>query len=1222
VRPILRLVCSTAILIALVAPAAGATSLPDAGGAPVANTESNGGPQANVANTPPDVQQLLGDPFSAPRPANVQPTGAPDDDLEAALTTMVNAPDAATAAAARQEAIDILEGNPIPGRPYSGLALLNWNAPSKIQDVPDVPNPNVTIREVRFGQHAITDTSMLRFPNTSRPYTITWLITELGTGMGGELAPASLLRDGTTNIGGQVDALVPLALQRMDLGTTVSGRFHPTGEMERSRLAVQRIVVNMPPSGMTEAVLDPDLRPDHRTLVTLRPATDARVTRIQQQFNFDPSPTADPAVNKQNGIAALSDKAPEKQLWTDLQGLDTANLTAMQSLATQDLPLVAAMRVRSALPAGVASDPNADVTVALANDQTYTTTGDLHLAPGGALTVTIVNTDNFTHDLSALHLFGRTPIYGAVDWGRFKYDSLDADLGADTTLAPGASRTVTLHPASDAFAVWVGDPNSGEQAGAVITLDRGPARQTIDVGGTDANPRPFASPLHMAQDTTGKLWVALAGVDEVLRITPGADLATADRLTVKLPGGDATAAAGGVLGPHGVAVDARGIVWVTLTLGDGIARIDPSKVGDGTSNGVTIYQLAPCPQCAIPAPPDPAIPLRLPIQIDATQDGDGNTVLWYNEQGANQIGALRVAPDGTELNKVDFPCLCSSPTGVSLDRAGNVWFTEAANNRLGKLTPGISRPFAVSTVSLSHYNIPSFAIVDAPDLGLIAAETSNPHSVAVDRQGMVWFSETETGKIGRLDPSQAKPNTKLGFCETALPNNDFHGQPLPADIAIDRAGTLYWGDEYGDIVGSVRTGPTCADVAPGPSWRPVERQSLTDGVMADNAGNLWFTESSAALISRVSGVTAGNPLPGPLPTITATTGTGALTATGLDGMTAIDVAVKRGASVVTSATGVGLGAGGGIDLGPGGQSWDAAGSPALQAGDVVTFTPHGTNAPGSFSFTIPALDGAIGSDGSIAGRALMGNSAVAGPVHLKTTGGGGDANVDVTDGSFSMALDPAQQAGTPATVMWAAATKAAVFRTVSPLAGPAGATAPGGSGAGAGGAGGSDPGVDVLPTHVTDPRKGCPRSWLTRTGKGRSVFLLGAESKTVRTCLGKATSTRRSRGVETWTYGRALTVTLRNGRVESFTLLDRTWRSAPDKAGVGSTAAALRNALGTVTRSGRALRTVLAIDRRTVADVRVTLSGARRALATRIEVRSTAVARLDARGRAILRRSR
>ncbi|MEA2394242.1 MAG: hypothetical protein QOJ82_2133, partial [Solirubrobacteraceae bacterium] len=104
--------------------------------------------------------------------------------------------------------------------------------------------------------------------------------------------------------------------------------------------------------------------------------------------------------------------------------------------------------------------------------------------------------------------------------------------------------------------------------------------------------------------------------------------------------------------------------------------------------------------------------------------------------------------------------------------------------------------------------------------------------------------------------------------------------------------------------------------------------------------------------------------------------------------------------------------------------------------------------------------------------------------------------------------------------------------------------------------------------------------------------------------------------------GRALTVTLRNGRVESFTLLDRTWRSAPDKAGVGSTAAALRNALGTVTRSGRALRTVLAIDRRTVADVRVTLSGARRALATRIEVRSTAVARLDARGRAILRRSR
>jgi hypothetical protein len=208
--------------------------------------------------------------------------------------------------------------------------------------------------------------------------------------------------------------------------------------------------------------------------------------------------------------------------------------------------------------------------------------------------------------------------------------------------------------------------------------------------------------------------------------------------------------------------------------------------------------------------------------------------------------------------------------------------------------------------------------------------------------------------------------------------------------------------------------------------------------------------------------------------------------------------------------------------------------------------------------------------------------------------------------------------------MWAAATKAAVFRTVSPLTGPAGATAPGADGGaatgtapGAGGAGGGG-----SPPQVTDPRKGCPRSWLTRTSKGRSVFLLGAESTTVRTCLGKATSIRRAGGAETWRYGRALTLTLRKGRVESFTLLDRTWRSAPDKAGVGSTEAALRRALGTVTRNGRALRTVLTIDRRTVADVRVTLSGARRALATRIEVRSTAVARLDASGRALLRRAR
>src|SRR5712691_11682583 len=74
----------------------------------------------------------------------------PHDDLRDSLDTLATAPDAATVAAARQLALDILEGNPLPGKPYSGIPLLNWNLPARVKTVP--AGGNVTVTEVRAGQ--------------------------------------------------------------------------------------------------------------------------------------------------------------------------------------------------------------------------------------------------------------------------------------------------------------------------------------------------------------------------------------------------------------------------------------------------------------------------------------------------------------------------------------------------------------------------------------------------------------------------------------------------------------------------------------------------------------------------------------------------------------------------------------------------------------------------------------------------------------------------------------------------------------------------------------------------------------------------------------------------------------------------------------------------------------------------------------------------------------
>ena len=52
----------------------------------------------------------------------------------------------------------------------------------------------VDVREVRFGDHALLDTSMLRFAAMGTTFTINWHIAELGTTFGGELRPPACRR--------------------------------------------------------------------------------------------------------------------------------------------------------------------------------------------------------------------------------------------------------------------------------------------------------------------------------------------------------------------------------------------------------------------------------------------------------------------------------------------------------------------------------------------------------------------------------------------------------------------------------------------------------------------------------------------------------------------------------------------------------------------------------------------------------------------------------------------------------------------------------------------------------------------------------------------------------------------------------------------------------------------------------------------------------------------
>src|SRR4051795_6459482 len=219
--------------------------LDDLGGQPIPNT---GNPQAQLVGGP-SVVQKLGTPAT---PGDDNPNalaqlgspGDPETDLTAALDSMGAAAAAnnrSAAASARTLAINILEGNPIGGKAYSGMPLLNWNSPAKVKNVP--AGGNVVVREVRFGEHALSDAWLLSFDDPNQPYTITFRITEVGTQWGGLLSPSPLLSQGGSPIGGENQALQSLVQPLLATGTSTTNRFTPNGGPEFTRAATQDITV-------------------------------------------------------------------------------------------------------------------------------------------------------------------------------------------------------------------------------------------------------------------------------------------------------------------------------------------------------------------------------------------------------------------------------------------------------------------------------------------------------------------------------------------------------------------------------------------------------------------------------------------------------------------------------------------------------------------------------------------------------------------------------------------------------------------------------------------------------------------------------------------------------------------------------------------------------------------------------------------------------------------
>src|SRR3954447_21640740 len=373
------------------------------------------------------ARTCLGAPFapgdqSAGVLANLGSPTSPEEDLTQALADLAAAPDADAAARARGRALAILEGSATPlaagdetfldDKAYKGIALLGTQA--KVQDVA-AGTTTVDVREVRFGDHALLDTSMLRFADMGTPFTIRWHVTELGTSFGGVLSPAAVPASGDA----ENAVLQPLGLPGLMMGTSQANRFNPGGEDEETRLATQVFTVAMPaPSALVGGgILDPNIKAGHETFAQIAVgAADAAAPDV-------PATAAD--------IAAES---PARQIHDDLDALvpaDPGFLAAANALGTSDAALVGAMMSRDTLPKPAAASSAADVNVQFANGEAYVSQRALRAAPdtspNGTVSFSVTNLDGVAHDFAVRQLHDRAKVdaLGVLAWGHFATDVLD-----------------------------------------------------------------------------------------------------------------------------------------------------------------------------------------------------------------------------------------------------------------------------------------------------------------------------------------------------------------------------------------------------------------------------------------------------------------------------------------------------------------------------------------------------------------------------------------------------------------------------------------------------------------------------------------------------------------------------------------------------------------------------------------------------------------------------
>ena len=355
-------------------------------------------------------------------------------------------------------------------------------------------------------------------------------------------------------------------------------------------------------------------------------------------------------------------------------------------------------------------------------------------------------------------------------------------------------------------------------AGTITTV-AGNGQYCYGGDGGPATAASLATPIGVAVDAAGNLYMADSGNQRIRKISPDGTITTVagnGQGGYSGDGGPATAAS--LNGPSGVAVDAAGNLYISDSYNGRIRKVATSG---------TITTVAGGGRYGYPGDGGPATAASLYYPVGVAVDAVGN--VYIADRDNHRI--RKVTPAGMIVTVAGSgqagysgdggPATAASlnqPWGVAVDVAGNLYIADSGNSRIREVTPA-----AVITVVAGNGER-GYSGDGGP---ATAAALRDPMGLTADAVGNLYIAEFNNNRIRKVTPTGS-------IITVAGGGTGGDGGPAtaaslggPGGVALDGAGNLYIADGGNDRIRKVLAAPPPLSVS---------GQALTFSAAAGAAG--------------------------------------------------------------------------------------------------------------------------------------------------------------------------------------------------------------------------------------------------------------------------------------------------------------------------------------------------------------------------------------------------